>query len=85
MENALDRQYDRDAVLRTSHYRIGGVGTSPRHGDNGDAMVDDMKTGKYLLTRERFMDTLKEYHLYGKAKYVFDLDQWDAERGNKEG
>lgn len=54
------------------------------HGDNGDAMIDDMKTGKYLLTRERFMDTLNQYHPRSKADYVFKLDHWDAKRGSKE-
>lgn len=48
--------------------------------DDVDAMVDAMKTKKYLLTRKLFMDTLKQYQPSRKDEIMHNLDKWDAKR-----
>lgn len=47
--------------------------------EDGDAMVAAMEEKKYLLKRQTFMDTLKDYHPSRKEEILRNLDKWDAD------
>lgn len=44
---------------------------------DGDAMVAAMQNKQYLLKRQIFMDTLKNYHPSRKEEMIRNLDKWD--------
>lgn len=50
-----------------------------RYGEDSDAMIAAMQDKTYLLTRQLFMDTLKNYHPSRKEEMLRNLDKWDAD------
>lgn len=50
---------------------------TPIYGEDGDAMVNALTSGDYLLTRELFNKVLSAYHPSKKDEIIRSLDAWD--------